>query len=105
MWENMSPETLITILTIAIPGIGIIFGTLTPAIVEGRLALKAMEGTIRQPEIAGDARTTMIIGMALLESTAIYTLLVFLILIFANPLIDKFFASGAPESLRLLLHV
>jgi F-type H+-transporting ATPase subunit c len=105
MWENMSPETLITVLTILVPGIGIILGTLTPAIVESRVALKALEGMIRQPEVAADARTTMIIAMALLESTAIYALLVFLILIFANPLLDRFFASGAPESLLLLFHV
>jgi F-type H+-transporting ATPase subunit c len=105
MWENLSPETLITVLTILVPGIGIVLGTLTPAIVESRVALKALDGMIRQPEIAADARTTMIIAMALLESTAIYALLIFLILIFANPLLDRFFASGAPESLLFLLNV
>ena len=92
--ENMTPETLITVLTILVPGIGIILGTLAPAIVEGRVALKALDGMIRQPEIAGDARTTMIIAMALLESTAIYTLLILLILIFANPLLDRFFPGA-----------
>ncbi|MGC9399100.1 MAG: ATP synthase F0 subunit C [Anaerolineae bacterium] len=105
MWENMDPQTLITILTILVPGIGVIFGTLTPAIVESKVALKAIEGMIRQPEIAGDVRTTMIIAMALLESTAIYALLIFLILIFANPLFDYFFGGGAPESLMLLFNV
>jgi F-type H+-transporting ATPase subunit c len=100
--ENMSPETLITILTIVVPVIGIVVGTLTPAIVESKVALKALDGMIRQPEVAGDARTTMIIAMALLESTAIYTLLVLLILIFANPLLDRFFPA---ESLLSLFHV
>jgi F0F1-type ATP synthase membrane subunit c/vacuolar-type H+-ATPase subunit K len=32
--------------------------------------------------------------MALLESTAIYTLLVILVLIFANPVLDRFFPGG-----------
>jgi F-type H+-transporting ATPase subunit c len=45
----------------------------------------------RQPEVAGQLRTTLLISMALLESTAIYALLVILILIFANPLLDRLF--------------
>ncbi|MCK4451850.1 MAG: ATP synthase F0 subunit C, partial [Anaerolineae bacterium] len=45
----------------------------------------------RQPEAANDLRTTLLISMALLESTAIYVLLICLILIFANPLLDRFF--------------
>ncbi|MBN1921720.1 MAG: ATP synthase F0 subunit C [Anaerolineae bacterium] len=97
--ENLSPETLITLVTIIVAGFGIVVGTITPAIVEGKAAVKALEGIVRQPEVSGDLRTTMIIAMALLESTAIYTLLVILILIFANPLLERFFSSGAPESL------
>ncbi|MFP4395084.1 MAG: ATP synthase F0 subunit C [Anaerolineales bacterium] len=89
--ENMDAGTLVTLVTILVSGLGIVLGALTPAIVEGRTALKALEGMIRQPEASGDLRTTMIIAMALLESTAIYTLLVILILIFANPLLDRFF--------------
>ncbi len=101
MFENMSPEVLITVLTIVVSGFGIVLGTLTPAIVEGRAAIRALEGMVRQPEVAGDLRTTMIIAIALLESTAIYTLLVLLILIFANPLLDRFFPA-AESALRLL---
>ena len=89
--ENMDAGTLVTLVTILVSGLGIVLGALTPAIVEGRTALKALEGMIRQPEASGDLRTTMIIAMALLESTAIYTLLVILILIFANPLLERFF--------------
>jgi F-type H+-transporting ATPase subunit c len=65
--------------------------TITPALVEGKAVLKALEGMTRQPEAANDLRSTLIIAMALLESTAIYVLLVCLILIFANPLLDRFF--------------
>ncbi len=89
--DYMDAGTLVTLVTIIVSGLGIVLGALTPAIVEGRTALKALEGMIRQPEASGDLRTTMIIAMALLESTAIYTLLVILILIFANPLLDRFF--------------
>ena len=88
---ELEPGTLITIVTILVAGVGILLGTIIPALVEGRAVLKALEGMTRQPESAGDLRTTLLIAMALLESTAIYVLLVILILIFANPLLDRFF--------------
>jgi F-type H+-transporting ATPase subunit c len=90
----MDPGTLITLVTIVGSTVGIVLGALTPAIVEGRAVLKALEGMTRQPEAAGDLRTTLLISMALLESTAIYVLLVILVLIFANPVIDRFFPGG-----------
>ncbi len=88
---DMDPGTLITLVTIVGSTLGIVLGALTPALVEGRAVLKALEGMTRQPEAAGDLRTTLLISMALLESTAIYVLLVILVLIFANPVIDRFF--------------
>jgi F-type H+-transporting ATPase subunit c len=88
---ELEPGTLVTIITILMSGVGILLGTIVPAIVEGRAVLKALEGITRQPEAAGDLRTTLLIAMALLESTAIYVLLVILVLIFANPLLDRFF--------------
>ncbi len=88
---NLDPQTLVTLVTIVVAGIGIVLGTAIPALVEGRAAVKALEGIARQPEAAGALRTTLLIAMALLESTAIYVLLVVLILLFANPLLDRFF--------------
>jgi F-type H+-transporting ATPase subunit c len=93
---EMDSTTLITLVTILVAGIGIIFGTLVPALVEGRAVLKAFEGMTRQPEIAGEFRSTLIIAMALLESTAIYALLIMLVLLFANPLLDKYFPVVVP---------
>jgi F-type H+-transporting ATPase subunit c len=90
----MDPGTLITLVTIVGATLGIVLGALTPAIVEGRAVLKALEGMTRQPEVADDLRTTLLIAMALLESTAIYVLLVILVLIFANPVLDRFFPGG-----------
>jgi F-type H+-transporting ATPase subunit c len=88
---EMDPGLLITLVTVIVSGVGIVLGTALPAIVEGRAVLKALEGITRQPESAADLRTTLLISMALLESTAIYVLLVILILIFANPLLGRFF--------------
>jgi len=88
---EMDPGTLITIVTIIVAGAGIVIGAIAPALAEGRAVVKALESIARQPESAGDLRTTLLIAMALLESTAIYVLLVVLILLFANPLLDRFF--------------
>lgn len=85
----MEAITLITLVTIITSAITITIGCLTPAIVEGRAVLKALDGITRQPEAANDLRTTLFVSMALLESTAIYVLLVVLVLLFANPLIDR----------------
>ncbi|MCR4405801.1 MAG: ATP synthase F0 subunit C [Anaerolineae bacterium] len=87
----MDPGTLVTIVSIVMVSVSILLGTITPAILEGRAVVKALESMARQPEIADRIRTTLLISMALLESTAIYVLLICLILIFANPLIDRFF--------------
>lgn len=92
--ENLDSGTLITLATILVSGIGMILGAILPALVEGRAVLKALEGMTRQPEAAGDIRNTLIVSLALLETTAIYVLLVIFVLIFANPLLDRFFPAG-----------
>lgn len=90
MWQ-LDSQTLITILTILGAIIGIVLGAIVPAVMEGIAVKKALDGIARQPDAANDLRTTLLISMALLESTAIYVLLVVLIILFANPLLDRFF--------------
>ncbi len=92
--EQMDSGTLVTIVTIVAAAIGMVLGAITPAVVEGRAVLRALEGMVRQPEASNDLRNTLIVSMALLETTAIYVLLVVLILLFANPLLDRFFPAG-----------
>jgi F-type H+-transporting ATPase subunit c len=46
----------------------------------GRLAAAAMEGSARQPQVAGDIRTTMIIAAALIEGATFFSLIVCIIL-------------------------
>ena len=90
MWE-LDSSTLITVLTILGSTIGIVLGCIVPAIMEGIAVQKALDGITRQPDAANDLRTTLLISMALLESTAIYALLVILVILFANPILDRFF--------------
>ena len=52
------------------------------AIGEGMLVTKAMEGMSRNPEMYGKLRTAMIVGCALVETTAIYALLIAILVLF-----------------------
>ncbi|MBL7201049.1 MAG: ATP synthase F0 subunit C [Anaerolineae bacterium] len=92
--ENLDSATIIGLVTMITPAIAILLGTITPAVVEGRAVLKALDGMTRQPEASNDLRGTLIISMALLESTAIYVLLICLILLFANPILDRLLPAG-----------
>jgi F-type H+-transporting ATPase subunit c len=91
---QLDSGTLITLVTILMAGFGMIIGAILPALVEGRAVYKALDGMTRQPEASNDIRGTLIISLTLLETTAIYVLLVVLILIFANPLLERFFPTG-----------
>jgi F-type H+-transporting ATPase subunit c len=92
--ENLYSGTLVAVLTIVVPAITMVLGALTPAIVEGLAVLRALDGMTRQPESANDLRGTLIISLALLESTAIYVLLICLVLLFANPVLDRMLPAG-----------
>jgi F-type H+-transporting ATPase subunit c len=47
----------------------------------GRLAAAALEAIGRQPEVAGDARTTMIIAAALIEGIALFSCVICMLLV------------------------
>ena len=57
-------------------------GAIGPAIGEGNAVSKALEGMARQPESAGNLRTTMILGCAITETTGIYALLISFLILF-----------------------
>ena len=55
--------------------------TLGPAIGQGMTAKSAMESIARQPDVAKDIRSTLIISLALMEALTIYGLLIAFMLI------------------------
>lgn len=91
--ENLSPEHIVTIVTIIVAGAAIVIGTMIPTWVEGQSAVKAIEGMARQPDASPQLRTAMLIALALLETASIYVLLIVLVLLFANPLVTRFFGG------------
>ena len=68
-------------------GIAMIAG-IGPGIGEGYAVGQACAATGRQPEAQSKVTSTMILGCAIAESTGIYSLVVSLILLFANPLVN-----------------
>ncbi len=71
-------------------GFGIAIATLGTGLGQGLAIGKAVEGVARQPEASGKITVTLIIGLAMIESLAIYALVVALIILFANPFAGHF---------------
>ena len=66
-------------------GMTIAIGSIGPALGEGRAVAQALSALAQQPDEANTIIRTLFVGMALVESTAIYCFVITLILIFANP--------------------
>ena len=67
--------------------IAVSFGALAPAYSEGRAVAAALEAIARQPEAAGTISRTLFVGLAMIETMAIYCLVIALLLLFANPFV------------------
>jgi F-type H+-transporting ATPase subunit c len=76
-----------TIQMISILGaaLAVAFGALGPALAEGRAVAAAMDALARQPESAGTISRTLFVGLAMIETMAIYCLVMALLLLYANP--------------------
>ena len=70
---------------ILVAGFGMALGTLGTGLGQGMAVKSAVEGVSRNPGASGKILTTMMIGLAMIESLAIYALVVCLIILFANP--------------------
>jgi F-type H+-transporting ATPase subunit c len=66
-------------------GFGIAIAAFGCGIGQGMAVRGAVEGIARNPDASGKVTVTMLIGLAMIESLAIYALVVALILIYANP--------------------
>ncbi|AUC52179.1 MAG: F0F1 ATP synthase subunit C [Sagittula sp.] len=78
---------LVEIVSILAAALAVSFGAIGPALAEGRAVAAAMDAIARQPEAAGTLSRTLFVGLAMIETMAIYTLVVALLLLFANPFV------------------
>ena len=63
-------------------------GTMTTALGMGHGLNGAVNAVGRNPEAQGKILTTMMVGLAMIESLAIYALVIALVVIYANPLLE-----------------
>jgi F-type H+-transporting ATPase subunit c len=84
----MESIDLIAAVSIATAGFTIAIGSIAPALGEARALAQALDSIAQQPDMANTVTRTLFVGMAMVESTAIYCLVVALILLFANPFLS-----------------
>ncbi|QDU65259.1 F0F1 ATP synthase subunit C [Engelhardtia mirabilis] len=91
----MDSSAYIAMTSIVIAGITTGFGTMGPALAEGRAVATALTSLAQQPDASATITRTLFVGLAMIESTAIYCFVVSMILIFANPFWNYFVAQAA----------
>lgn len=81
----MTDLSIIAAISIFTAGLTVAFGSLGPALGEGRAAASALSSIAQQPDSASVLSRTLFVSLAMIESTAIYCFVVAMILLFANP--------------------
>jgi len=91
----MTDAAVVGLVSIITSGLTIAIGSVGPALGEARALAEALSAIARQPDEANRITRTLFVGLAMVESTAIYCLLVSMILIFANPFWNRVVAAGS----------
>jgi F-type H+-transporting ATPase subunit c len=86
----MESLTLVAVASIITAGLCIGIGAIGPALGEGRALAQALSSIAQQPDETNTITRTLFVGLAMVESTAIYCFVVSMILIFANPFWNYF---------------
>jgi F-type H+-transporting ATPase subunit c len=74
-------------ISILAAAIAVGLGAIGPGLGEGRAVAAAMDAIARQPEAAGILSRTLFVGLAMIETMAIYCLVIALLVLFANPFV------------------
>ena len=89
----MDSASTVAVVSIIMAGLTTGFGTMGPALAEGRAVATALASLAQQPDASATITRTLFVGLAMIESTAIYCFVVTMILIFANPFWNHFIAT------------
>ena len=84
----MSDMTWFTLASTVAAVLAIAIGVSLPAFAMGKAISSALEALARQPEAERSIMRTLFIGLAMIESLAIYVLVIVLIVLFRNPLLE-----------------
>jgi F-type H+-transporting ATPase subunit c len=91
----MDSVTIIAMVSIFTAGLTISIGVLGPSLGEGNAVSTALASLAQQPDASATITRTLFVGLAMIESTAIYCFVVSMILIFANPFWNHLIAQAA----------
>jgi len=91
----MDSITIVAIISIITAGLTMAIGAIAPALAEGRAVDAALKAIAQQPDITTPLTRTLFVGLAMIESIAIYSLVIALVLIFANPFCNYFISKAA----------
>ena len=83
----MTDDTIIAVVAMAGAALTMGLGAIGAALGESRIGAAAMDALARQPDEASSISRTLFVSLAMVESTAIFCLVVALILLFANPFV------------------
>jgi F-type H+-transporting ATPase subunit c len=86
----MDSLTWIGIASVVTSGLTIAIGAIGPALGEGRAIAQALSAIAQQPDERNTITRTLFVGLAMIESTAIYCFVISMILIFVNPFWNHF---------------
>ncbi len=84
----MDAKTVFAISAMIVAGLTTALGALGPAFSQGRAVDSALDAIARQPDASDRISRTLFIGLAMIESLAIYCLVIALILLLANPFLE-----------------
>ena len=91
----MDMITLIAIASIITAGLTIAIGGIAPALGEGKAVATALSALAQPPDAAATITRTLFVGLAMIESIAIYCFVVAMILLFANPFWNHAIAAAS----------
>jgi F-type H+-transporting ATPase subunit c len=81
----MDSMSLIAVISIAVAGVTMAIGSIAPALSEGKAVATSLTAIAQQPDASATIARTLFVGLAMIESIAIYCFVISMILIFANP--------------------
>lgn len=86
----MDSKTIVAIISMIMAGLTMAIGSIGPALAEGRAIDSALKAIAQQPDVTSSITRTLFVGLAMIESIAIYCLVIAMIIIFANPFWNHF---------------
>jgi F-type H+-transporting ATPase subunit c len=87
----MDKHTIFVLVAMLLAALTTTLGSIGPAIGQSRVIISALDAIARQPDASDRISRALFVGLAMIESLAIYCLVIALIILFANPF-AKFFA-------------